>query len=679
MYLLDDLNEEQIECVKHFEGPALVLAGAGSGKTRVITYRIAYLNNYYDVPLRNIVAVTFTNKAADEMAGRIRYLIDKDVSELVVGTIHSFCARILRLYADRINYKNNFSIYDTDEQKTVLKKIFNKLEIPSKKLSIGYAQNMISSYKNRLIGYNNVIESDEKSYYLKRVFMEYENDMFFYNAMDFDDLLVNMVRLLKENEDVRETLSNRFRFLLVDEYQDTNHAQYVIFKLLVERHKNIFVVGDDDQSIYSFRGADINNILNFEKDFKNAKVYKLERNYRSTGYILDAASFMIKNNISRKGKKLWTDKPKGEKIKIFSVETDIDEAEKIAMNILKELSHYNFGDIAIFYRTNAQSRPIEESLIKRNIPYRIYKGVAFYERKEIKDILSYMRFVINRNDITSFLRIINTPPRGIGKKTLDIILKTSEKEGITIWDAVKKLSEENEHLYNFIEIINRLEKVKEPVLFVKSILEETGIERILREEETPESLSRLENIEELIRSIEYFIQKRPDGTIVDFLNEVALLTDTDRFEKTNRVSLMTVHNAKGLEFPVVFISGLVEGLFPHFLSYDDFNVEEERRLFYVGLTRAKEKVYLSFYKKRLSDNRFMEYTHSRFIDELPEETIEKEGDFNFKRKKEMLNGKKVYHPVFGEGTIIRKESSDTYLISFNGVVRKIKSGFFSIK
>lgn len=680
MSLLDELNEEQIECVKHYEGPALVLAGAGSGKTRVITYRIAYLNHFYKVPLGNIVAVTFTNRAADEMKERIRILLKRNPKELNIGTIHSFCARILRFYADKLGYNNNFSIYDVDEQKQVVKNIFKKLEIPSKKISVGYTHNMISSYKNRLLKYNSIVETDEKSFYLKRIFMEYDTEMFFYNAMDFDDLLFNMARILKEFPDIRNKLSEKFKFILIDEYQDTNHAQYIIFKYLAEKHNNIFVVGDDDQSIYSFRGADINNILNFEKDFTNSKVYKLERNYRSTGFILTAASDMIKNNLSRKGKTLWTDKPKGEKIKIFSTQTDIDEADKIALKIIQEARKYNYGEIAVFYRTNAQSRPIEEALIKMNIPYRIYKGLAFYERKEIKDILAYMRFIMNRNDITSFLRIINKPPRGIGKVAIEKMIKISEKEEIPVWEAALQFAEVNKNVEDFTEMINELAKIRNPDKIVKEIIEKTGIVRALEEDGTQEAISRIENIEELVRSIEYFMERNPESGLSDFLHEVSLLTDTDRTDKGNRVSLMTLHNAKGLEFSVVFIAGLVEGVFPHFLSFDDFNVEEERRLFYVGLTRAKEKAYLSFFQTRLSSfSGFDEYVCSRFVEELPTNTIEIEGEIKRNRRKVDSGGKIVFHPVFGEGVIIRKETSDNYLISFNGVVKKIKKGFFTVK
>ncbi len=679
MSLLDELNEEQIVCVKHFEGPALVLAGAGSGKTRVITYRIAYLNHFYKIPLYNIVAVTFTNRAADEMKERIRNLLKRDPSELNIGTIHSFCARILRVYADKIGYNNNFSIYDTDEQKQVLKNIFKKLEIPEKKISIGYVQNAISHYKNRLLNYKSIVEKDEKSHYLKKIFMEYESEMFFYNAMDFDDLLYNIARILKEFPDIRERLGEKFRFILIDEYQDTNHAQYVIFKLLAEKHNNIFVVGDDDQSIYSFRGADINNILNFEKDFKNVKIYKLERNYRSTGYILDAASYMIKNNLLRMGKTLWTDKPAGEKIKIFSAQTDIEEADKIAFNILKESKKYDYSEMAVFYRTNAQSRPIEEALIKMNIPYKIYKGIVFYERKEIKDILAYMRFILNKNDVTSFLRIINTPSRGIGKVTIDNILITSEKRGIPVWDAAREVGEINSKVEDFVEMIEEMGKIKKPDKLLKKIIEETGIIRLLEEEGTPESLSRIENIEELGRSIEYFMERNPEAELADFLHEVSLLTDIDRTEKGNRVSLMTIHNAKGLEFPVVFISGLVEGIFPHYLSYDSSGIEEERRLFYVGITRAKEKAYISFYQTRLSNYRsFEDFVCSRFIEELPPDAVEIEGEIRRKKVKSDFGGKIVSHPVFGEGIIIKKDG-DNFLISFNGVVKKIKKGFFTIK
>lgn len=678
------LNEEQLKAVTHGDGPALVLAGAGSGKTRVVTFRIAYLHKVKKVPMWNILSVTFTNKAADEMKERVESLLNLPVKGLWIGTFHSICARILREFSDKTGFNKNFSIYDVPEQLSVVKSTMKELEIPEKTFTPKEALKKISFYKNNLIYPESIPVYDEKSNMLSRIYLLYQEKLFGYNAMDFDDLLVHMVELLENNKDVKQDLQKRFLHILVDEYQDTNHAQYKILKLLTNKNRNLFVVGDDDQSIYGFRGADLNNILNFDKDFPKTTVYRLQRNYRSTPIILRAASEVVSFNNSRRGKDLWTKITGGEKITLFDGYSEEEEAEKLMRYIKKELKKRTMGDILICYRTNAQSRPIEESLRRRGIPYRIVKGIRFYERKEIKDLIGYIKFIVNRNDLTTLERIINTPPRGIGKVTLKKILSLSINDGYTLWEAIKTEGEENRRVKEFVKLIEYLETIESLDLLVNEIAIKSGYLEKLEEEGTPESQSRIENIRELLESITYFLKRNPYAEKEDFLNEVALLTDRDTYERGNEVNLMTIHNTKGLEFPVVFITGMVDGVFPHIRSLSEGNIEEERRLFYVGLTRAKEKIYLSYFKSRNFGSWGMNrMVPSQFLRELPSDTIKYEGEKppNLMFKEENYNRKNEYvdHPFFGRGKIIKIEDGDKLVISFRGTIKRIKKSFFKGK
>ncbi len=685
MEFLDQLNDEQKKAVQHFEGPALVLAGAGSGKTRVITYRIAYLHVKHRVSLHNILAVTFTNKAADEMRERVESLLGISTRGLWIGTFHSMCARILRYHPDETGFASNFSIYDASEQKHVIKKIMDRIKPPSKKITPAYVKKRISMFKNNLVMPEQVPVYSEIDYFVTRVYSEYQDLLVEYNAMDFDDLLVNTVSLLENNERVRKEWSERFRFILVDEYQDTNYAQYVLLKNLTYSHKNLFVVGDDDQSIYGFRGANLENILNFDKDFPDAAVYKLERNYRSTPVILHAASSVIANNAMRKGKTLWTVKEGGEKISVFHAYSDLEEAEKIADFLERELKNRKRGDVLIAYRTNAQSRVIEEVLRRRGIPHRVVKGIRFFERKEIKDILGYLRFIINPNDMASFVRIVNTPPRGIGRVTVNRILSISATEGISLIQAVEKVAEENKKVRDFINIIEKLKTIKDIGKLVKAVVVDTGYSELLEDDESVETISRKENVEELFRSVEWFKKRNPEGTLQDYLAEVSLLTDIDTWEKGDAVNLMTLHNTKGLEFPVVFISGMNQMIFPHSRSLSEGNIEEERRLFYVGLTRAIEKVYLSYFSRRIQSGGFLEtLIPSQFLSELPEDVVIYEDveagrhlDTFEKKKKESITY--VEHPVFGRGRVLRVEDGDKLVIAFKVGIRVIKRSFFEHK
>jgi len=680
-----DLNEEQEKAVTHTSGPALVLAGAGSGKTRVITYRIAHILEHKKAKPNHILAVTFTNKAADEMKERLYSLVRDSMKGIWIGTFHSVCARLLREFAPYTTYSRNFVIYDTQDQQNLIKNIINNYQIGERDLDFYHAHRTISNLKNKLIDEDKFKPYNYKTELLKKVYQEYQRRLKENNAMDFDDLLFNLYTLLDSKEEIRKKLNNRFRHKLVDEYQDTNLSQYEILKKLSEKYNDIFVVGDDDQSIYGFRGADINNILDFEDDFPNAKIYKLERNYRSTKRILEVASNVVKNNRLRKGKTLWTEQEEGEKITLFSGLTEKEEAGKLIKLLKEELKKRNRKDILITYRTNAQSRAIEDVLLKEEIPYVIVGGIKFYQRKEIKDILSYVKFIINKKDTISFFRILNTPRRGIGKIAREKIEATAREENISLWEASCKLAEQEVQIANFVNLIKYLDKIKRIDELIVTIVEKTGYVDILKEKDTIESESRIENIQELLSAAYEFTDTFEKCSPEDYLTEVGLKTDIDSWTRSDSVNLMTLHNTKGLEFEAVFIIGIGEGLLPHYRSIKEGNIEEERRLFYVGITRARKKLYLSYFLTHGAGwENGRRISPSPFLKELPPAAIENPGNLapgiNVKKqyilKDNKNNSKWVNHPIFGRGEILDIIDGDKLLISFNGMTKKIKRRFF---
>ncbi|MBN1695085.1 UvrD-helicase domain-containing protein [candidate division WOR-3 bacterium] len=685
MSLKKNLNEEQEKAVTHTSGPALVLAGAGSGKTRVITYRIVYLLEQKDVKPYNILAVTFTNKAADEMKERLYSLVRRSTKGIWMGTFHSICARLLREFASCTTYSRNFIIYDTQDQHNLIKNIIRDSDIGEKTLDFYYVHRTISNLKNRLIDEYEFKPYNYKTELIKNIYQEYQTRLKENDAMDFDDLLFNFYTLLDSNTEIRKNLNDRFKYKLVDEYQDTNPSQYQILKKLSERYKDVFVVGDDDQSIYGFRGADINNILDFEDDFPNSKVYKLERNYRSTKRILEVASTVVKNNRLRKGKTLWTKEEEGEKITLFSAFSEKEEAAKLIKLLKKELGKYNKKDILIAYRTNAQSRAIEDALLKEEIPYVIVGGVKFYQRKEIKDILSYVKFIVNKKDTVSFFRILNTPRRGIGKITREKTEMKAKEENISLWEASCKLAGQEQPIADFVNLIKSLEEIKRIDELIVAIVEKTGYVDILKETDTIESESRIENIQELLSAAYEFTENSEKYSPEEYLTEVGLKTDIDSWSRTDSVNLMTLHNTKGLEFDVVFIVGIGEGLLPHYRSIKEGNTEEERRLFYVGITRARKKLFLSYFLTHGAGwGSTRSILPSSFLKELPPGAIENLEDYTpggNEKKQYILRDNKndskwVNHPIFGRGEILDVVDGDKLLISFNGTTKKIKRRFF---
>jgi len=661
MDLLLGLNEKQREAVTVEGGPVLVIAGAGSGKTRVLTHRVAYLIGVKGVPPHRIFVATFTNKAADEMKERIRNLIGSDIRDLWIGTFHSLCARILRQEIERLGtYTRYFTILDREDQKKILKEILGEIGEESSKLE-SLAES-ISRYKTGLF------EAEDQ--YFLTLYKHYSRKLLEYNALDFDDLLLLPLKILKEFPEVLEYYSTKFQHVLVDEYQDTNHLQYLLIKALSHIHRNVFVVGDEDQSIYSFRGADIQNILNFEKDFPDCKIIKLEQNYRSTQKILHAASTVIKNNRYRIGKTLWTSNPPGENLVIIETEDEDEEAQKVVEIV--RASKRPFGDFLILYRINAQSRSLESALQRNGINYKIVGGIKFYERKEIKDILAYLKFLVNPKDDISLERILNVPPRGIGPETIKVLKEKSHELGLPLFEIIKNHQEISLNsrihraLDNFLGLINALEsKVSELSAYemVTFLVDEIRYyDYLLRSTEPEKAQEKIENVRELIGEIKKFSEGN-SKSVMDYVLQISLRSDIDDYNASpDFVTLMTVHNAKGLEFPVVIITGLEESIFPHYRSKDNpLELEEERRLFHVALTRAKEKVYITFTKNRYLRRGFLE--PSRFIYELPEEVIDYIGKseaetviekYHFKEKKrgEFEPGDLVHHQVFGMGKVV---------------------------
>jgi DNA helicase-2/ATP-dependent DNA helicase PcrA len=642
MDFLEGLNPRQREAVEHTEGALLVLAGAGSGKTRVITHRMAHLVTAHKVPGWSILAVTFTNKAAGEMRERVRSLIpSENNSGPMVATFHSFCVRLLRregapLAEVRRGFTPLFSIYDDDDQISILKSAYKQLGLDEKFLAYRAALSRISHAKSQKQTPNDLARAatDPISTRFAAIYDRYQSKLLESNALDFDDLLIEAVRLLAHDQLTREKLNRRYEFLMVDEYQDTNRSQYELMRLLTGERGNVAVVGDEDQSIYGWRGANIRNILDFERDFPGAKVIRLEQNYRSTKTILDAASAVVANNTERIGKWLWTDSGAGEKISLYEAPDSENEALWIADTIESHLGRNPKDHVAVLYRTNAQSRQIEEALRRYGRKYVVVGGFSFYQRAEIKDILAYLKALVSPQDSISLLRIINTPARGIGRTTVEQIEQYALEHGLALWTALEQMLEARvfparaeSALAGFHRMMDALSSGVEtrPVAeTLRALLENTGYRKMLEEENTPESQSRLANLDELLNAAADAAER--GESIRDFLDHAALVSDADSVDERVPVSLLTMHNAKGLEFPIVFIAGLEEGLFPHSRSIDtDSAMEEERRLCYVGMTRAEKRLYLSWarYRRRFGGGQPEQSIRSRFLKEVPPELLEK--------------------------------------------------------
>ena len=636
--LLTGLNKEQQQAVQHTEGPLLILAGAGSGKTKVLTVRIAHLLAQGVNPYE-ILAITFTNKAAKEMKSRVEGLVGDVANRIWLSTFHSFCAKFLRFELDNfLGYNSNFTIYDTSDSQAVIKAALKALNLDDKYYPVGAMVGAISDAKNKLL-FASDFRKQARDFYQQKVadvYEYYERELRKNNALDFDDLLLVAVKLLQSNEAVLDKYSKRFRYVMIDEYQDTNHAQYLLAKLLASHWKNIAVVGDADQSIYAWRGADIQNILDFEKDYPNCTSIKLEQNYRSTKIILDAANAVIENNEGRPKKNLWTDKTEGAKIQHFTAQSEHEEAAFIGDTIAKkhDIHGVPYGDMAILYRTNAQSRVLEEALIKRALPYTMVGGTKFYDRKEIKDVLAYLRVLYNPFDDLSLLRIINVPKRSIGATTVAKLQDYARANGTSLFmtltqlhlvDTIKGKTKEKLEEFGILIFTLVAEMEDKTVLdILESILDRTGYLAQLEESTDPQDQARAENIGELLSVAKDFQDTNPTGTVEDFLEQVALVNDVDSFEQEeSKVTLMTLHAAKGLEFPIVFLGGLEEGLFPHSRTLmNPEEIEEERRLAYVGITRAEKELYISNATTRTVFGRTSSYLPSRFIDEIPEELVD---------------------------------------------------------
>lgn len=639
---LSNLNKEQQEAVKHTEGPLLIMAGAGSGKTRVLTHRIAYLIDEKAVSPRNILAITFTNKAAREMKDRVQKLVGPEGEGMWVSTFHSMCVRILRRDIERIGYSRNFTIIDSSDQQTVMKQILKNLNIDPKQYDPRAMIGQISNAKNELITPQEALEKAGNIFerQVAEIYDAYQKMLRKNQALDFDDLIMETIHLFKRVPEVLTYYQRRFQYIHVDEYQDTNHAQYYLVKQLASRYQNLCVVGDSDQSIYRWRGANIANILSFEKDYPNARTIYLEQNYRSTKSILEAANHVINNNKGRKPKKLWTDNEDGKKISYFQGATEREEALFITEKIqdLLENGSYTPNDIAILYRTNAQSRAIEDTLMKANMMYQIVGGLRFYDRKEIKDIIAYLRLITNPDDDISFERIVNVPKRGIGATSLERLRSYAVTHDLSFFQAINEIEHTGvparaaQALVNFrqqMETLIRQQEFLPATEMVEQVLEQTNYEEMLKNEKSIEAQSRLENIAEFMTVTKDFEKtSEDDKTLVTFLTDLALIADIDSMDDTSadhneKITLMTLHSAKGLEFPVVFLIGMEENIFPHSRSMmDDEEMEEERRLAYVGITRAEKELYLTHASMRTLYGRTNFNPISRFITEIPEDLIE---------------------------------------------------------
>ncbi len=690
--ILASLNDKQRSAVLHEKGPLLVIAGAGSGKTRALTHRIAWLIREKGVSPWNILAVTFTNKAANEMKERVVKLLNgksmDDPNLPSIGTFHATCVRILRKHIHLLNYENGFNIYDTADQQILMKHVLNELDLDEKTIKPRALLHHISGAKNELITPEEYKKTMVHNYFTERVaavYAHYQKSLQKNNALDFDDIIMKTVELFRREPGVLDLYQEKFKYISIDEYQDTNRAQYVLTNLLAEKYRNLCVIGDSDQGIYSFRGADIKNILEFERDYPDAKIVLLEQNYRSTQNILDAAHAIICKNKTRKDKKLWTEKKGGEKIREAVLDNERAEAEFICREIKEKLNLYEtpaYNDFVVLYRTNAQSRVVEESLLKFGIPYRIVGGIKFYERKEIKDLIAYLRVIQNPSDSVSLFRIINTPPRKIGGRTIELIQEHAYKNDISFFEAMKdveKIADINdgkkEIVLKFAGLINELRGVNGQFTasgLIKHVLDFSGYKKFI-DDGTVEGESRLENIYELINVSSKYDNIEAGLSLNIFLEEIALIADVDTLEdRENSVTLMTIHSAKGLEFPNVFIIGLEEGLLPHSQSLlERDQLEEERRLMYVAITRAREKLYLLRAISRMVYGETQENTPSQFLADIPEELLETDQRSARSIKKSEIDytpipyeeyddaepvilrdGDRVSHRSFGQGTVV---------------------------
>lgn len=690
---LDYLNDRQKEAVLYGDGPLLILAGAGSGKTSVLTKRVAYLIKERNISPKNIVAITFTNKAAKEMKERIIKEVGKEGYDIQISTFHSFGLRIIRENYEKLGYEKNFTIIDSDDSLTVVKKILKEMGIDYARFNPKFIKNQISSCKNEMVTpekYQNLV-NDELSDITYKVYKKYQDTLLRNNSLDFDDLLIKPIELFNKYKEVLENYQELFKYVFIDEYQDTNEAQYILSKMISAKYKNICVVGDDAQSIYSWRGANFKNILNFEKDYQNAKVILLEQNYRSTKTILNAANSVIKNNINKKDKNLWTDNETGEKIKYVRTNDEKDEASYVTREIRKLVNNgVSLDDIAVLYRTNAQSRTIEEGFLNSNIPYRIVGAFAFYSRKEIKDLLAYLKLIYNTKDDVSLMRIINYPKRKIGAKTIENLSMDAVLNGTSMFDVISSGKE-----LEFKKLILEMKEKSEVLSLTETIdmvLDKSGIKNELESEHTLEADIRLENLNEFKSITKTFEEESGIASLEDFLNEVSLVSDVNDQKNDNspKVTLMTIHAVKGLEYKYVFVIGMEENIFPHVNSCEeDGGIEEERRLCYVAITRAKEKLYLVNALRRMLYGKTSVNMPSRFINEIDKDLIDapEKKMVNMKfDKKEAFNddnglktGDNVIHDIYGPGVVVNVDKSIA-TIAFKGQgIKKLMKNHKSIK
>ena len=690
--LIDNLNNEQKEAVLATEGPCLVIAGAGSGKTKVLTHKIAYLMAEKNVKPWNILAITFTNKAANEMKERVQKLVGDVANDMWIGTFHSICVRILRKFIDRIGYDTSFIIFDTSDQKTVVKECLKDLKIDDKLFTDKSVMYEISNAKNEMLEpaeYAAMYPGEFRRETIAKIYDLYQKKLKDNNAIDFDDIINFTIKILKNNSDVLDMYADKFQYVLVDEYQDTNKAQFTLVTLLASKQQNITVVGDNDQGIYSFRGADISNILNFEKDFPGTKIIKLEQNYRCTGNILKAANAVIKHNTVKYEKKLWTENDEGSKPCIYSGDDEYDEATYIIkqINHLKTEEYYKYSDFAVLYRMNSQSRAIEDILRRENIPYKIIGGLKFYERKEIKDIVAYLRLIFNSADNLSLKRIINEPKRGVGKTSLDTVQEIADNNGVSMYDVIKNAAQYGlnrvfANTREFIEQIEYLKSKKDEIKIsdlIKETLNRTGYTKALQLENTIEAESRIQNLDEFLTVAIEFEEQFAENGLAEFLEGVTLTTDLDNSDTAeDSVTLMTLHSAKGLEFPVVFLVGMEEGIFPGYKSIgEEKELEEERRLFYVGITRAKEYLNLTCAKRRTIFGSTSYNQISRFVREIPKNLLDGYDDVVKEKDSEDTFKDSGYKWEYGNKNV-KTYNIDTYKIPSTASAQsnnQIKNGF----
>jgi DNA helicase-2/ATP-dependent DNA helicase PcrA len=681
------LNPSQIQAIETINGPVLIMAGAGSGKTRVLTHRYAHLVKHHNVDVEQILAITFTNKAAEEMKSRISKLLNLKISPKWISTFHSLCVKILRIHGDKIGYKSNFTIYDQSDSNKVIRNCMSENNVDLKQYSPKRFQAHISNLKNSMTSPGEALENAESFFEVKvaEIYSSYEKKLIIANSMDFDDLLIKTVELLQTNESILKFWSNKFQFIMVDEYQDTNFVQYKLVELLGSNNKNVCVVGDSDQSIYAFRGADIRNIIEFEKDFSNATVIQLDKNYRSSKKILNLANSVISNNPRKIEKNLWTDNEDGLDISSFRFRSEKDEARWVAEEVKSLIDSSKENEVAIFYRTNSQSRLFEEELRMLNINYKVIGSVRFYDRKEIKDIISYLQFLVNDSDTVAFERIVNVPRRGIGESTVKKIRVYLNETGKSIFEALESIEEIKNisprikgSLSEFKDLITELKSysLQGPSKTIQKVLELTGYKMSLIKEGTLESQMRIENIEELLNSAFSFENlyeeeiDEPYGILRDYLESIALFSETDKLEDADRVLLMTLHNAKGLEFPYVFMTGMEENLFPHERSSqgDNSEIEEERRLCYVGITRAEKKLYLTHAWSRTLWGGTVYNLPSRFLEEGSSHFDTVDFSLDTKQKDstqlEVGTGQKIIHEKYGEGLVLEVQGNEI-TVQFN--------------